>query len=1046
MGQRILPTRRRPVSLFPVPRAVRAPAIRLRHRPLRCEPLEDRRLLSVDFADVRVANLVDQDYDGYAGALDIEFDVDSDTSGDFYVKIYQSMPLFDYLVATTPTYHVEGSVPDFHAQPVTGDEVAGLWLLGQGTVEEFRLDLFDAASNQRIVTWDGGDDPDLAADVDMEWGCEDATLSVENLTVLGTAISGYGGLEVSFDLVNNTSYTVVGYLPEVRISTDSVWDDGDLAMNWDPDEGWWNSVAPGERRRVSNVLGLPEGIPEGSTRYILAAGVRDRLLTTDERGPAAAQEVTVADELLVIPAVPPQPGDIVYMTGYLGWTLTEALRLFGGEAITQDPVGSDHEPLLNQFANWLPGHSGLVVPYSLVPQEYTEGVPNAEDKVWVFESQVHLLESPTVLFVQGPEFTWYDHVDQFGNRGNEYEQFMGVRTLDGGLASMPGEDWFAEADAANYATTSFLGLLAGYGLGSGELSKGPEQYTCVGLTEVPYEMAGQDLVAYADEEAWPVALSPHKQWRRTEPRLDLTVTAGQTVEFAVYGIYHGQYISSDGDEDTGELQADLSGLIGGAASFAYDPEWQASLQTDMHAKVLRWEVPPEAGGDYTVTFTGARNGVTTQETVTIHVEPAPLPADAIGLYDPAGSLFFQSDSLEAGNADRQFAYGPGGLGWQPLSGDWNNDDADSAGLYDPGIAAFFLRDSNDGGIADIAFHYGPTGLGWLPLAGDWNGDGADTVGLYDPGSGTFFLRDSNTAGIADAAFGYGPAGLGWLPLVGDWDGDGADTVGLFDPESGVFFLRNSNAAGVADATFGYGPGGSGWLPLVGDWDSDGDDTIGLYDPAGSAFFLRNSNLGGVADAAFAFGLPAGGWLPIAGDWTAGAPLLAAAAGTHHAPRDVSLTRSVRSTDVSLTRAALQPLVDQALADWAGVGLAADQLRRLTEIDFIVADLPGAQLGWAVEDRVYLDLDAAGRGWFIDPTPGADEEFAPKGREGGLRAVDPRAIDRVDLLTVVSHELGHSLGMADLDPASGELMSGELETGLRREIGPAEIDWLLGRSA
>ncbi len=81
---------------------------------------------------------------------------------------------------------------------------------------------------------------------------------------------------------------------------------------------------------------------------------------------------------------------------------------------------------------------------------------------------------------------------------------------------------------------------------------------------------------------------------------------------------------------------------------------------------------------------------------------------------------------------------------------------------------WFLRDSNGAGVADHLFSYGPGGLGWIPLAGDWDADGVDTVGLYDPVTGMWFLRNTNSAGPADNMFSYGPGGLGWLPVVGAW--------------------------------------------------------------------------------------------------------------------------------------------------------------------------------------------------------------------------------------------------------------------------------------
>jgi hypothetical protein len=240
--------------------------------------------------------------------------------------------------------------------------------------------------------------------------------------------------------------------------------------------------------------------------------------------------------------------------------------------------------------------------------------------------------------------------------------------------------------------------------------------------------------------------------------------------------------------------------------------------------------------------------------------------DTIGLYSPSTAAFFLRNSNDGGIADIAFTYGPAGIGFTPLVGDWDGNGVDTPGLYDPANAAFFLRNSNSGGIADISFTYGPAGLGLLPIVGDWNGDGVDTIGLYSPSSAAFFLRNSNTGGVADITFTYGPAGAGFKPLVGDWDGDGVDTIGLYSPANAAFFLRNSNSGGIADITFTYGPAGLGFIAITGDWNGDGSDTIGLYAPANAAFFLRNSNTGGVADITFTYG-PAGlGLVPLVGNW------------------------------------------------------------------------------------------------------------------------------------------------------------------------------------
>jgi uncharacterized repeat protein (TIGR01451 family) len=237
-----------------------------------------------------------------------------------------------------------------------------------------------------------------------------------------------------------------------------------------------------------------------------------------------------------------------------------------------------------------------------------------------------------------------------------------------------------------------------------------------------------------------------------------------------------------------------------------------------------------------------------------------------GLYNPTAASFFLRNSNTGGTADISFAYGPAGIGFIPLVGDWNGDGVDTIGLYNPASGAFFLRNSNSAGVADISFAFGPAGAGWLPLVGDWNGDGADTIGLYNPTASTFFLKNSNSTGVADVSFAYGPSGAGWLPIVGDWDGNATDTIGLYDPAGGTFFLRNTNSTGVADLSFAFGPGGAGWKPVVGDWNGDGVDSIGLYNPSASAFFLRNTNSTGMADASYAFGPAGAGWTPLVGDW------------------------------------------------------------------------------------------------------------------------------------------------------------------------------------
>ncbi len=102
------------------------------------------------------------------------------------------------------------------------------------------------------------------------------------------------------------------------------------------------------------------------------------------------------------------------------------------------------------------------------------------------------------------------------------------------------------------------------------------------------------------------------------------------------------------------------------------------------------------------------------------------------------------------------------------------------------------------------------------------------------------------------------------------------------------------------------------------------------------------------------------------------------------------------------------------------------------VTFEIADLEGLTLGWTGGDTVLIDVDAAGHGWFVDPTAYDDTEFRGQNAEGELVAGSGSpAYGDMDLLTVVMHELGHVLGFEDLDPEAHDLMSATLDPGVRR---------------
>jgi hypothetical protein len=382
-------------------------------------------------------------------------------------------------------------------------------------------------------------------------------------------------------------------------------------------------------------------------------------------------------------------------------------------------------------------------------------------------------------------------------------------------------------------------------------------------------------------------------------------------------------------------------------------------------------------------------------------------ATTIGAVDPGSGTWYLRNSNSPGAPDfTPFAYGA--AGWLPVGGDWDADGSAGIGVVDPASSTWYLRNANSPGGPDVApFAYGAPG--WTPVVGDWFGAVADTVGVVDPATLTWYLRNANSPGDPTLTpFAYGAPG--WVPVAGDWDGDGIDTIGVFDPATATWYLRNSNSSGAPDLVFAYGA--PGWIPLAGDWDGDGTSSVGAFDPSTGTWYLRNSNSPGAPDfTPFAYGVA--GWAPVVGNWANTPQALHAAGGR-------------RTSDaLPLSLAELATGVSAALARLEGAGVDPGLLSRLAQARYVVTPLGGSALALAdpALKQVAVDPDGAGHGWFVDPTPHQDEEFV-----GGVARPGTAAEGRMDLLSVVLHEMGHLAGRGHT--AEGGLMGDVLGPGAR----------------
>jgi len=122
------------------------------------------------------------------------------------------------------------------------------------------------------------------------------------------------------------------------------------------------------------------------------------------------------------------------------------------------------------------------------------------------------------------------------------------------------------------------------------------------------------------------------------------------------------------------------------------------------------------------------------------------------------------------------------------------------------------------------------------------------------------------------------------------------------------------------------------------------------------------------------------------------------------------------------------LVLESVKDQVAPQLTSEQNQILAEVEVEVVDLSDDALGRAVAGTIYIDVNAAGYGWFVDTTPADHSEFTMGSSLTLIALPESEADGLVDLRTVILHELGHLL---DYEHTATGIMQETLAPGERR---------------
>ncbi len=356
-------------------------------------------------------------------------------------------------------------------------------------------------------------------------------------------------------------------------------------------------------------------------------------------------------------------------------------------------------------------------------------------------------------------------------------------------------------------------------------------------------------------------------------------------------------------------------------------------------------------------------------------------------------------------------------------GDFTGDGKDDVVRRNSVSGGIRVLQSNGVAFSDLQWgSYNPNSPWTDWLVGDFDGSGNDDLFRWNATGGGVWVMLSNNTAFSSQLWGSLDPNSPWMDFrVADFDGNGStDVIRRHDTTGDLSLLYSNNGISFDDSVWGSVNPNVAWQDYqVADFTGDGLADLARIHPTTGAVRVLESSPNGFADDDL-WSILDPNDLPdliLTGGFGVSPQPLLAAGGENHGDAEV------------LSEESLAFIADAAIDLWQQAGISTQQLDQLRGVSFEIADLSGAYLGLATPQRILIDSNAAGYGWFVDRTPLDDAEFTTDDAEPASLS----ASTRMDLLSAVMHEIGHVLGLDDLhdEALENDRMYETLAVGVRR---------------